>query len=97
MIDSCTIEGTETQQWDTALRFPNQETMDALLFVFNQIGVKTETKIESPEKYLAEKKTTKKETKLELSRGLSLADSQIKFAVRLLSLYCGHSIPDTNV
>lgn len=80
MINNCVVDGSETEQWNTALRFPDQQTMDALVFVFNQIGESTESKeIESPESFLVKEEASEPEA----YRALSLADPTVKFAVRL--------------
>lgn len=81
MIMNCVFDGSAAEQWNTALRFPDQTTMDALVFVFKQIGESTESKeIESPETFLAKKKADDSD---ESYRALSLVDPSIKFAVRL--------------
>jgi hypothetical protein len=81
LINGCAVESSETQQWNTALRFPDQQTMEALVFVFNQIGTQTEKTIESPETFISKEKTS-----AEAPRDLSLADPAVKFAVRCLAI-----------
>lgn len=81
MIMKCVFDGSVTEQWNTALRFPDQKTMDALVFVFNQIGESTESKeIESPETFLSKQKADDSD---ESYRALSLVDPTVKFAVCL--------------
>lgn len=81
MIMKCVFDGSAVEQWNTALRFPDQTTMDALVFVFNQIGESTESKeIESPETFLAKKKADDSD---ESYRALSFADPTVKFAVSI--------------
>ncbi|KAJ5727139.1 hypothetical protein N7493_004959 [Penicillium malachiteum] len=85
-IDACTFVGTES---GTALRFPKEKTLDALVFVFNQIGGKTEVQVESPEKLILEKSVEG------TSHSLSLADPAVKFAfAKRLSQLMGRRIPD---
>lgn len=83
IINRCVVEGSEAQQWNTALRFPDQTSMDALVFVFNQIGNITESKIESPENFLVQQKEKGSAALEQPHRALSLADPAVKFAVRL--------------
>lgn len=86
LINGCVIASSETQQWSTALRFPDLQTLEALVFVFNQIGTQTENQIESPENFIAKEKTS-----AESPRALSLDDPAVKFAVRLLPIsFQGH-------
>lgn len=81
MLDACVVGGSETQQWNTTLRFPDQKTMDVLLYVFKQIGESTESKeIEAPETLLIKEKQSDKQG----HRALSLVDPAVKFAVRPL-------------
>lgn len=81
MIMKCVFDGSAAEQWNTALRFPDQTTMDALVFVFNQIGENTESKeIESPETFLTKEKTDDSD---ESYRTLSFADPAVKFAVSI--------------
>lgn len=81
MLERCVVGGSEkTQKWNTTLRFPDQKTMDVLLYVFKQIGESTESKeIEAPETLLIKEKQSDKQD----YRALSLADPAMKFAVRL--------------
>lgn len=92
MLNGCVVLGSEPLS--TALRFPNQDSMDALVFVFSQIGGKTEAQIESPEKFILEGEPVK------ITQGphhtLSLTDSQIKFAVRFPSSYPRRSLLTTS-
>lgn len=87
IINRCVIEGSKAQQWSTAFRFPDQTSMDALVFVFNQVGEPTESKIESPENFLVQKKEKGSVTLEQPHRALSLADPAVKFAVRLPFLF----------
>lgn len=81
MLDSCYVDGSSPQQWNSALRFSSQQNMEALLFVFNQIGGESTVKVE-PSETLVTDKSSKEDT----HRELSLADPEVKFAVRLFSL-----------
>lgn len=88
MLNGCVVLGSEPL--GTALRFPNQDSMDALVFVFSQIGGKTEAQIESPEKFILEGEPVKKVTQGP-HHALSLTNSEIKFAVRFPSFYSKRS------
>lgn len=81
LIDNCAVEGSEP--WTTALRFPDQQTMDALVFVFKQIGEQTETEIKSPENFLLKSGTPSEGSASQTHRALSLNDPENKFYVRL--------------
>ncbi|KAJ5729322.1 uncharacterized protein N7483_003830 [Penicillium malachiteum] len=86
LIDACTFVDAES---GTALRFPKQKTLEALVFVFNQIGGKTEVQVESPEKLIIEKSVEG------TSHSLSLTDPAVKFAfAKRLSQLLGRRIPD---
>ncbi|KAJ5166647.1 uncharacterized protein N7482_005428 [Penicillium canariense] len=90
MLDSCYVEGSSTQQWNTALRFSSQTNMEALLFVFNQIGGESTIKVEPSETLI-----TDKSHKHDTHRDLSLADPEVKFAfVKRFSQLIGRRIPD---
>ena len=78
MIDGCSFVGSASSP---ALRFADQQSMEALVFIFNQIGGKTETQVESPEKLILQEK----ENVDGLCNSISLADSAVKFAVRFFS------------
>lgn len=80
MLDSCYVDASSPQQWNGALRFSSQQNMEALLFVFNQIGGESTVKVE-PSETLVTDKSSKEDT----HRSLSLADPEIKFAVRFAS------------
>lgn len=80
MLDSCYVDASSPQQWNSALRFSSQQNMEALLFVFNQIGGESTIKVE-PSETLVTDKSSKEDT----HRELSLTDPEVKFAVRLLS------------
>lgn len=80
MLDSCYVDASSPQQWNGALRFSSQQNMEALLFVFNQIGGESTIKVE-PSETLVTDKSSKEDT----HRNLSLADPELKFAVRLSS------------
>ncbi|KAJ5147595.1 uncharacterized protein N7443_000815 [Penicillium atrosanguineum] len=93
LIDGCAVGSSETQQWNTGLRFPDQQTMEALIFVFNQVGVQTEKTIESPETFISQEKTS-----AEAPRDLSLADPVVKFAfIKRFSQLTGRRIPDAAI
>ncbi|KAJ5683093.1 hypothetical protein N7462_006258 [Penicillium macrosclerotiorum] len=93
MLDKCIIKGSDTQQWNNALRFPDQTTQEALVFVFNQIGGEGSKNLESPETLLAE--NTSKDAS---HNALSLANPEVKFAyVKRLSQLLGRRIPDTTI
>lgn len=77
MILQCRFDGSQ-QNWDAALRFPDQQTFDALTFVFNQLGKSQTMEIESSESLIAKEGTLD----LQSYRTLSLADFHVKFAVR---------------
>lgn len=79
MIDGCSFVGSASSP---ALRFADQQSMDALIFIFNQIGGKTESQVESPEKLILQEK----ENVDGLCNSISLADSAVKFAVRFFLL-----------
>ncbi|KAJ5902319.1 hypothetical protein N7495_002847 [Penicillium taxi] len=86
MLKTCTLEG---QNWETSLRFPDQQTMEALVFVFNQIGPKSTKTVEWSESWIAQKDF------VEGHKGLSLTDSQVKFAfAKRYSQLMGRIIPD---
>ncbi|KAJ5806392.1 uncharacterized protein N7503_003994 [Penicillium pulvis] len=92
MLNGCVVLGSEPL--GTALRFPNQDSMDALVFVFSQIGGKTEAQIESPEKFILEGEPVKKVTQGP-HHALSLTNSEIKFAfAKRCSQLMGRRIPD---
>lgn len=83
LIDSCTVEATEPTNWASAIRFPDQASLETLVFVFNQIGRNTEREIESPEKFIRQSKEgSEKVLASETSRTLSFPDSKVKFTVR---------------
>lgn len=77
MLDSCYVDAS-SQQWNSALRFSSQQSMEALLFVFNQIGGESTVKVKPSETLI-----TDKSSKEDTHRELSLADPEVKFAVRL--------------
>jgi hypothetical protein len=81
MLDSCYVDGSNPQQWNSALRFSSQQNMEALLFVFNQIGGESTVKVEPSESLV-----TNKPSKEDTHHALSLADPEVKFAVHLPSL-----------
>lgn len=78
MLDSCYVDASSPREWNGALRFSSQQSMEALLFVFNQIGGESTVKVE-PSETLVTDKSSKEDT----HRNLSLADPELKFAVRL--------------
>ncbi|KAJ5915470.1 hypothetical protein N7466_011403 [Penicillium verhagenii] len=92
MLDNCVVLGSESLS--TALRFPNKKTMEALTFVFAQIGETTGTPVESLEEFILEQEPVK-----DIAQGphqaLSLTDSEIKFAfAKRFSQLVGRRIPD---
>jgi hypothetical protein len=87
MLDSCYVDGSNPQQWNSALRFSSQQNMEALLFVFNQIGGESTVKVE-PSETLVTDKSSKEDT----HRDLSLADTELKFAVSLFFFQSYESI-----
>ncbi|KAF7718356.1 Uncharacterized protein PECH_001049 [Penicillium ucsense] len=90
MLDSCYVDASSPKQWNAALRFPNQQTMEALMFVFNQIGGESTAKVEPSDKLI-----TEKSSKADSHRELSLLDPNVKFAfVKRLSQLLGRRIPD---
>ncbi|KAJ5752478.1 hypothetical protein N7520_009395 [Penicillium odoratum] len=95
MLDSCVVLGSEPLS--TALRFPDAKTMEALVFVFRQIGGKTDAQIESPEKFIIEE-VPEKNIAQGPHHALSLVDSQVKFAfAKRCSQLMGRRIPDKTI
>lgn len=74
MIESCTVQPSETQGWE--IKFPDEQTKEALVFVFNQIGGEEAAQIESTEFVKRDR-----QVETEPYRLLSLVDPKIKFAV----------------
>lgn len=74
MIESCTVQPSATQGWE--IKFPDEQTKEALVFVFNQIGGEQEAKIESTDFVKRDR-----QVEVEPYRSLSLADPELKFAV----------------
>ncbi|KAJ5082099.1 hypothetical protein N7532_011142 [Penicillium argentinense] len=88
MLEKCTVQATETGQWE--IKFPDAQTKEALVFVFNQIGGgEPNNQIESTGDFV------ERDPKAESYRALSIADSDIKFAyIKRLSQLIGRRIPD---
>ncbi|CAI7604602.1 hypothetical protein N7533_008826 [Penicillium manginii] len=88
MIESCTVQPSETQGWE--IKFPDQQTKEALVFVFNQIGGEEAAQIESTEFVKRDR-----QVETEPYRLLSLVDPKIKFAyIKRLSQLHNRRIPD---
>lgn len=95
MINQCGFDVSQ-KEWSAALRFPNQEAIDALTFAFTQLNKPGKIKeneeieeIESPESRIAEPETLGLESTRALS--LLLVDYDAKFAVRSLLSYTDSS------
>lgn len=85
MIMACVFDSSAAEQPNTALRFPDQKTLDALVYVFNQIGEgPLDKRIKSPERFLAKEKPDKDD---ESYRALRFTDPTVQFGVRLPFLY----------
>lgn len=82
MIDSCAVESSDSTAWAETLRFSDNTSMEALVFVFNQIGEVTSKEIETPETFVQRRKTAGRKVVPEALRALPLADPTVKFAVR---------------
>lgn len=90
MIMSCVFDSSAAEQPITTLRFPDQKTMDALVYIFNQIGEGPLDKIiKSPERFLAKEKPDEYD---ESYRTLRFADPAVHFGVRIPFLYFAGSL-----
>lgn len=74
MLESCTVQPSGEKGWD--IMFPDEKTKETLVFVFNQIGGKSNGEIKSTGFVERDRKDV-----TQLYRSLSLDDPNIKFAV----------------
>lgn len=77
MLESCTVQPSGKKGWD--IMFPDEQTKETLVFIFNQIGGKSDAQIKSTGFVTRDRKDLSAAT--QLYRSLSLDDPNIKFAV----------------
>ncbi|KAJ5092110.1 hypothetical protein NUU61_006980 [Penicillium alfredii] len=99
MIRQCRVDGSPGCQWENALRFPDQRTMDVLIFVFMQIapgarGEKWLRRMGRSAPFIMDKKSPITDG----FRSLPLTDFNTKFAfMKRFGQLMGSRIPDSNI